>query len=62
MDIQALIEKWKDDPKMAENAEYFREMLDSSEAADSEHLKSFVEELMKKPEFGTRAEVPEDKD
>ncbi len=60
MDVQALLASLKKNPEAVKNSEYFRELLDDSETADSEDLRSFVEELVKKPEFGTRAEAPEE--
>lgn len=40
--------RYWDSPESAANAEYFRALLDKSEAADSEDLKKFVEHLCKR--------------
>ncbi len=39
--------RYWDSPEAEANAEYFRKLLDKSEAADSEHLRKVVEALHK---------------
>lgn len=47
MNLEEVIKELGDDPNAAENAKFYRELLDKSESVDTESLQKFVEQLAK---------------
>ena len=48
MDLLAVLNKLSECPESAENAKLYKELLDQSEATDSDALREFVDTLVKK--------------
>lgn len=45
MDLKAILKELKEDPDAAANADFYRELLDNSEALDTDALREFVDQL-----------------